>query len=247
MRHRKIGELPNIDDPTIKEFGLRIQKMRSVLLKTTTSLLAQNAQARKASPMIVVFGVLHRMAECALSIELLASKGLFRDAATLLLTLVELRLDLQFISRSPGRDEQWLKHTKKETKSWKVGLQIKEIFTNPSERNSEFANYRLFSMAKHGNPAGEYASFPFGLREDSLILPAFDLNLRLLPVWLFGVGSSIYQAAVAGGKIVHSVGFDMRAEIEQLRILHTELSQLLEKHTRAMIQRDMQEQSNPTA
>jgi len=197
MRSIAIAELPNIDGATVKEIGLTVQKIRLTMLRSITSLLGQNARAQKAKPMIVAVAIFHRMAECALSIELLASKGMHRDAATLLLTLIELRLDLQYIALSPGREDHWLKHTKKQSKPWRVAQQIKEIFKDKGEQDGEMANYCTFSMVKHGNPAGGNASFPFGPLEDGLVLPDADQAMNLLAVYLFAVGTTLCQAAVA--------------------------------------------------
>lgn len=244
MRSIDIAELPNLTDRTTKEIGVRVQKMRSVLLKAVNSLLTQNPQASKATPLIVVAGVFHRMAECTLSIELLASKGFVRDAATLLLTLIELRLDLQYIARSPGREDEWLKHTKENCKPWKIHQQITEIFDDTNEQDAEFANYRTFSMVKHGNPAGGTASFPIEVREDALVLPNPDEKPNLLPVYLFATGATLYQAGVAAGKMVHPVGFDMGGEIEQLKKLNAELRLLNESHLLAMMKKYIQEQGN---
>lgn len=242
MRSIDIAELPNLDDRTTKEIGLRVQKMRSVLLKSVNSLLTQNPQASKAAPLIVVAGVFHRMAECTLSIELLASKGFVRDTATLLLTLIELRLDLQYISQSPGREDEWLKHTRENRKPWSVQTQITEIFNDTDERAAEFESYRTFSMVKHGNPAGGTSSFPIGVREDGLVLPNLDEKSNLLPVYLYVTGAILYQAGAAAGKMVHPVGFDMSGEIEQLKKLDAELRLLNKSHLLAMMKKYIQEQ-----
>lgn len=196
--------------------------------------------------MIVVVGILHRMAECTFAIELLASKGFVRDAATLLLTLIELRLDLQYMALSPGREDDWIKHIAQNRKPWKVRQQIEEVYPDTNEREAEWANYRTFSMVKHGNPAGGTASFPIGVRQDALVLPDSGEKANLLPVYLFAAGATLYQAAVAAGKLVHPVGFDMTGEIEELRHLDAELSHLNEDHVRAMLQRYMQGKANST-
>ncbi len=244
MRSIDISELPNFNDHTTKEIGLRVQKMRTAILKTVNSLLTQNAQTSKAAPMIVVAGVFHRMSECTLSIELLASKGFVRDAATLLLTLIELRLDLQYIAQSPGREDEWLSHTTENRKPWSVRNQITEIFNDTKERDAEFANYRTFSMVKHGNPAGGTASFPIVVRENGLVLPSPDEKPNLLPIYLFAVAAALYQAGVAAGRMVHPVGFDMSGEIKQLKKFHEELRLLNKRHLLAMMKQYIQEQGN---
>ncbi|MDT3779172.1 DUF5677 domain-containing protein [Nitrospira sp. MA-1] len=244
MQRIGIAEIPNFDNGTTKENGLRVQKMRSVMLNTVNSLLNQNDQASKASPMIVVTGVFHRMAECTLSIELLASKGFVRDAAILLVTLIELRLDLQYIALSPGRVDDWLKHKTKNQKPWKVKKQILEIFRNTNERDAEVENYCTFSMVKHGNPAGETATFPIGVREDALVLPNPDEKRNLLPIYLFTVAANLYQASVAAGKMVHPIGFDISSEIEQLNKLYAELKILNERHLLAIIKKYRQGPDN---
>ena len=246
MRSVHIAELPNFDDHATKEIGLRVQKMRLTILKTVNSLFSQNAPASKAAPLIVVAAVFHRMAECSLSIELLASKGFVRDAATLLLTLIELRIDLQYIVLSPGREDEWLKHTTENRKPWTVRQQITEIFDDMNERDAEFKNYRTFSMVKHGNPAGGTTSFPIGVQKDTLLFPSIDEKPNLLPAYLFAVGATLYDACIAAGKMVHPVGFDISGEIEQLRELDVELRQLNESHLLSMMKKYMKEQGNPS-
>jgi hypothetical protein len=236
MRRIDIGEFPSIDDPRVKELGLRVQKMRSVILKTVTSLAAQNAQADRVAPMIVVAGVFHRIAECTLSVELLATKGFVRDAATLLLTLMELRLDLQYIALLPGREDGWLEHCVENKKPWTVRQQINEIFPDVREREAEIANYRSLSMVKHGNPAGGIASFSVAARPNTLIFSNSGKEQHLLAVYLFAAGGNLYQAAIAGAQMVHAVGFNMKSELEQLSLINSELNRLNSNHVFKMIQ-----------
>lgn len=233
--HVEIAELPNIDDSTTKEIGLVVQKMRSCVLTSVNVLLTQNAQASNAAPMIVVTGVFHRMAECTLSIELLASKGFVRDAATLLLTLIELRLDLQYMTLRHGREDEWLKHAAENRKPWPVGQQITELCSDVGERDAEHTNYRNLSMIKHGNPAGGVQSFPIGVREGALVVAGSGPNTDLLSVYLSMAGGNLYQASVAAGQLVHPPGFNIRREIEEIAELDAKLSKLNENHVRQML------------
>jgi len=90
-------------------------------------------------------------------------------------------------------------------------------------------------MVKHGNPVGGTLSFPIGVRDHALVLPDPHEKSKLLPVYLFALGSTLFQAAVAAGKIVQVVGVDMTTEIEELKSLDEELNQLNEGHVLAML------------
>lgn len=60
------------------------------------------------------------MLECMSSIKLLILLGHKRDAANLLLNLIELRLDLIYISLDDNHANEWLDHDKEHVKPWKV-------------------------------------------------------------------------------------------------------------------------------
>lgn len=108
----------------------------------------------------MTLGVLDRMMECTLSVEVLALKGRPRDAAVLVLTLMELRLDLQYAAQDSTRASVWLANADKGRKPWRVGAQIRAISQDLREREAELANvvshkqlelfFCLFSRARPG-------------------------------------------------------------------------------------------------
>ncbi len=103
----------------------------------------------------LVAAILDRMIECATSILLLAEQNRARDMAVLLLALMELRIDLQYIALSPERELEWLAHRTEWRKPWKISRQFEAIFPREEERQAEFDMYRMLSMIKHGSPLNE--------------------------------------------------------------------------------------------
>lgn len=235
MRRIEVAELPSLDDATVKEMGLRVQSARSGVLAVASSLLRQHDGIKNPTAVIVSVGVLQRMAECALAIELLASKGFLRDAATLILTLMELRLDLQYMARVPGREAEWLSHEAQSRKPWTVGREIKDVYPDAGERDTELANYRMLSMVKHANPAGSNASFPLSPVDDGLGVRDLAETARLLPVYLFAVGTNLCESVTAVASMVHAAGFDISENTRHFEGIHAQLAGVFGTHMRVLL------------
>lgn len=235
MRHIEIAELPNLDDATVREIGLRVQAARAGVLTVASSLLKQHDGIKDPTAVIVSVGVLHRMAECALSIELLASKGFLRDAAILIVTLMELRLDLQYMARVPGREVEWLNHAVQSRKPWTVRHEIEDVYPASGERDAELANYRAFSMVKHANPAGGNASFPLSPVADGLGVHDPAETARLLPVYLYAVGTCLCESVTAVARMVQAVGFDISEATRLFEDIQAQLRGVFEAHMRTLL------------
>jgi hypothetical protein len=235
MRRIEIAELRNLDDATIKEMGLRVQSARSGVLAVANSLLRQHDGIKSPTVVIVSVGVLHRMAECALSIELLASKGFLRDAATLILTLMELRLDLQYMARVRGRDVEWLSHAAQSRKPWPVHREIEELYPDDNERDAELANYRTFSTIKHANPAGGNAAFPLSPLGEGLGVRDPGEAARLMPVYLYAVGSNLCQSVTAVAGMADAADFDISDHVRHFEDIRAQLAHVLGTHMRVLV------------
>ncbi|NOR46848.1 MAG: hypothetical protein GQ533_02205 [Methanosarcinaceae archaeon] len=72
--------MDNIQDPNVVSFGLIVQEMRNEI----TNLIISIAEQARTKPMrisnYVSLLILFRIKECMVSIEILISKGLERDA-----------------------------------------------------------------------------------------------------------------------------------------------------------------------
>jgi hypothetical protein len=140
--------------------------------------------------------ILSRSVECLESIELLVGFGRDRDAGVLLVSLMELSLDIRFLSGNVTRAELWLSHAESGKKPWRVSDLVRELHPDADDRESVEANYRYFSMIKHGNPVSVQGGFPLAVRESKLFLPTGD-RPRLLMSYLFAGSLTCTQVAEA--------------------------------------------------
>lgn len=219
-------DLPNIEDEGLKRFIHQIGKIRNSLVLQIQAILKQSPPKARMAPAVVTLGLLQRLGECSISIEILASKGRARDCAVLLVTIMELRLDLQYISEDKRRAEVWLSHTHQHKKPWSVAKQLKELFPVPRELEAEQENYRQLSMAKHGNPVGGLESFPIGLSRTTLVLPQNVVAVPYLCASLYCLGLNLAQAMSAGFHLLREEGFEVEdiersaeAEVGKLQVL----------------------------
>jgi hypothetical protein len=202
-------DLPFVGDPVLQSVGARAGQLRAAIHRGLHELLSASRDRVVGSQFLMAFGILQRMLECGLSAEVLASKGRQRDSAILVLTLMELRLDLQYAAQDSTRASQWLSNADKGRKPWRVGAQIKAVFHERGERTAELANYQHFSMVKHGNPLGGIASFPAELSVDGMVLRAdpddkADVNLSIS--CLFGMGVNLRLAFVTAVDLLQATG-----------------------------------------
>lgn len=230
MREILAVEMPSLREPMVLELGLVVQDIRAAVIEGALRLLRQHGPDTHAVPLIVVFSLLQRMSETTLALEVLVSKGFIRDTATLLVVLMELRLDLQYIARVPGSEAVWLAHNEQSRKPWKVRDQINTIHASESEREAERDVYRVFSMAKHGNPSGGAVSFKFPPIGEGLQLPDDGLAGRMLPGFLYGAGANLLQGINAGAQIVERAGFVTASVLETLEPLSKRLEKLHMEH-----------------
>ena len=128
MKDYTIQEMPNIDDADLIKNCVSVQSMRCTLSALLCHVISQLTVTPFTVQIRVALSIMKRLAEGALSIELLCQKNRVRDAAILLLNVHELRLDLQYIARDPRRANIWLDHTEEHRKPWRVAEQMAEIF-----------------------------------------------------------------------------------------------------------------------
>lgn len=164
----------------------------------------------------LIGAILFRMIECVESILILSEEKRSRDMAILLLNLMELRVDLQYIALSPKRELEWLEHRNGWHKPWTLEKQLKDIFHEPSEKEAETTIYHMLSMIKHGSPVEKISgltdkmtssanhgnmAFPITCDGKRLSFDPENLN-QMAGFFLFAAGSNILTGTRAASKIL---------------------------------------------
>jgi hypothetical protein len=167
------------------------------------------------------------MSETSFSLEILIAKGRNRDAAILLLALMELRLDMRYVALDRSRVQRWLENADAGRKPWLVREQIKAVFVDRGEREAELDSYRQLCMVKHGNPVGGLATLPVVFRPDEIGLVDTHDQPRLAIPHLFAAGCYLrdgFRAAVALGyetyEPLQGVAGDLEKALDRLSHLH---------------------------
>ena len=231
-----IQELPSIDDPNLIRSCICVQGMRRTLIAFFQHVLSQLISSPVTVPVRVTLVIVNRLAEGALSVELLCQKNRTRDAAILLLSLHELRLDLQYIALNRLRADIWLDHTREEKKPWSVMDQIKEVYTESNELNAELEIYRKYSMIKHCNPVGKNLTFGLAAERDALLLDCGDNNSPMICVHLLGLGGHIRSAVDAAASIWASEGLDIDGYADKISDQWRKLSRYNEEYILLLLQ-----------
>jgi len=225
----------NIQDPNVVSFGLIVQEMRNEITNLITAFTKQATSKPMRLSNYASLLILFRMKECMASIEILISKGLERDAATLILTLIELRLDMQYIVLNYRNAETWINHNKENQKPWKVSMLFEKLFPNKNERKSEKEMYRNFSMIKHGNPFGGTISFPIGVKDEWLVVneKSSDSNIRANYIFAEGIQCiGIFKAVI---KDLSDAGFDIKSNEIAIESLNSKLTECNYEHMMSML------------
>ena len=233
----KIRELPNIDDPDLIRCCVVAQQMRGTLCDLTRHIVAQLDRIPVTISTRVALAAINRMTEGSLSIEILCMKNRVRDAAILILSLIELKLDVLYIALDPTRAATWIDHEKEHTKPWKVHSQMREIYTDQKELDSEQHIYRQYSMVKHCNPIGGVFSFPVVVSRDSIQLDLEKNNSQWIRIHLFALGSCLHHSGAAASSIWANQGFDIGSFESVLKEGVATLSRYNEEHIVSLLRR----------
>ena len=227
--------MENIQDSNVVSFGLIVQEMRNEITNLIKAIIKQARSKPMRISNYVSLLILFRMKECMASVEILISKGLERDAATLILTLIELRLDMQYIVIKYKNAETWINHSKEYRKPWKVGFLFDELFPNENERKSEREIYRIFSMIKHGNPFGGTISFPVGVNDEWLVVNEKTSDSNKRAIYVFAEGIQCYGIFKATIKDFSEAGFDIKSNEIAIESLNSKLIERNYEHSISML------------
>ncbi|MFZ2325171.1 MAG: hypothetical protein WAV89_15925 [Ignavibacteriaceae bacterium] len=111
---RRLKDLPTYIDESFYDLIDDIEVQRTIIREVISDILLQNK-----NPLVTVgilVGILNRKLECSGASMFLASRNFFRDSATLILTLMELRLDLEFIAKDVDNELKWISQEKSNNK-----------------------------------------------------------------------------------------------------------------------------------
>lgn len=171
----------SVSDPQLLKAKKLLDETRTAILSLIKYSFTIKAVKQEFLPFLII---LYRMGQTVSSIELLLYSKLERDAATLLLTLMELRYDALYIAIDLERAKTWLKHDKENTKPWKVKDLINQLFKDKNERDAEFNLYRKCSMKKHGNPFGGTETFPLGIQDGWLVFMPSQFDPKMITSYI---------------------------------------------------------------
>lgn len=206
----KLHEFPSITNQQSIHYLYLFQQFIDPVNKLIEEITSSKNTSR--TTLTLVMPILFRLVECSQSIVILLSKNRIRDASILLLNIYELRLDLLYISLNPAREEKWIDFNIKSSKPWKVGMQQKELFSDPDELEAEKNIYRNFSMIKHGNYAGKNSSFPISANKFGFFLAGSDP--RAITAYVFAL-CGFLNSAVSASFIILRRHNNQFPEIEQ--------------------------------
>ena len=153
-----------------------------------------------------------------------------------MLSLHELRLDLQYIALDRARADIWIDHTPEKKKPWPVARQMQEICSARDELDAERWLYCQHSMVKHCNPAGKNFSFRIAAYRDSLQLDYNSKNSAMARVNMFGLGRHLHCAGSAGARIWVDEGIDVDGYIDRINEQWATLSKYNEEYIRSVLQ-----------
>ena len=227
---------PNLEDPTLHSFAFQVQLIRSAIAKLLPQIFIVNEPISLHQG--ITFGILDRLCELSLSIEVLAMKGRTRDAAVLLASVFEMHIDMKYMALNTKRLEEWASHTSTWRKPWKFDLQLKELFPAPKDLEAERDIYHRYCMIKHGSPVLE-TSQPEGLSflsTYSVLVDGQQTALQLdrlsciLPVFLFGLGCHLCDAGFSALHILSEQGMSFPDIQDELDTQHKSLNKLSTDH-----------------
>ena len=152
-----------------------------------------------------------------------------RDAAVLLVTLLELSFDLRFVQRHPEAAEVWLAHNDHRRKPWRVSKLLDDLFKDPSERKAMASVYEHCSMIKHANPSGGTLTLPFGVDNGRVVIKRTPTRDMLL-AYTFAAAGVTHETLIAATKVWTDHGFDLGNDGTGAVEAWEKLSKLEEKH-----------------
>lgn len=197
-RYRRLKDISTYIDESFYDFIEDIEVQRTIIREVIQDILIQDKNALVTIGLLV--GVLNRQLECSGASMFLASRKFFRDSATLILTLMELRLDLEYISKNVDNELKWISQIKANKKLWGVRDQINAVSKDESEKSSDINVYRFLSIIKHGNPAHGHLAFQISVKPDRILID--ETNSSVNPKQLLGLLSYQFERSFDSALVI---------------------------------------------
>ncbi len=212
--------LKNIENQTVNSFELIVNKMRAEIVNLINVVGEQTTYLPLKQSNLVALKILFRINELMASMDCLLSKGMARDAAVLLLHLMEQRLYLQLIAKNPAFADNWIiTGDNKNRDTWAIMTLIKKL--NPAKKTmkAELNSYENLLAITQSDPMEKHTSFPINDTETE------EADNNDLSVCLYEEGNECYKALIAAAKDFSDSGFDITTNKTVIK----ELNELKEK------------------
>ncbi len=197
-QYRRLKDFPAYIDESFYDFIDDLELQRTIIREVIRDIIAQNKNSLVTIGVLV--GVLDRQLECSIASIFLSSRKFFKDSATLILTSMELRLDLEFIAKSHENELKWISQERPNKKLWNVKDQIISVSKDKSEEESDLKIYQFLSIIKHGNPAHGHLAFTISAKPGKIL---FDpKNSTVNPKLLMGLLSHQLDKSFAAVSII---------------------------------------------
>lgn len=207
-------DIQNVQDQTVYAFSLIVQKMRVEVTRLINSVIGQADVKPLSQSNFVSLVMLFRVRESILSIQLLISKGLARDAAMLLTGLIESRLEMQYVAANPFLADDWITGNRNNEKPWGIPHMITRLYEKPARQEEETANYNRFRKMQYNDPMGNQPNIP--LQEEDVI----SASENELADSLYGATTECYLILKSAVADFSDSGFTVAASIPAIEELN---------------------------
>lgn len=204
------------------QFTSLLRELQLIVHKTIDIVVSKyGKEPIKASNWAAII-ILKRIIESTKAGEVLICHEFDRDAAVLLTNQIELRLDLQYISKKHAQAKKWLNHENSYRKPWRVSELLKKIFENKDEFEAEKEMYKRFSMVKHGNPVAETFAFPLAIKNGHLMAPPEeDILLGKFAFYIHANFGELFRAYKAATSDFKRCKFDLKKEEDKANFINS--------------------------
>ena len=215
------------NDPLLLKAKKLLDETRAAILALINHIFTGKGLKKEFLPFLVI---LFRMGQTVSSLELLLYAKLERDAATLMLTLMELRYDALYMAADLRRTQEWLDHDKENKKPWGVTYLIQQLYKNKNECDAELGLYRKCSMKKHGNPFGGAETFPLGVENGWIVFLPSKFDPKMVATYLLWGCAECETVARTAIETFDTEGIDVKEfkqqfeGINRLRSIMTEVN-----------------------
>lgn len=167
-QYRKLKDYHSLKDEDFYDLIVDVKTQKAIISEIIQEIIDQNKNSLVTIGILI--GILNRQQECSAASMFLASRSFFRDSATLILTLMELRLDLEYIAKDESNELNWISQDKSNKKLWRVKDQILSVAKDESEKSADLKVYQFLSIIKHGNPTHGHLAFNISAKPDRIII-----------------------------------------------------------------------------